>query len=524
MTAILIAASALMLFLTASGFRDATLIIFWFSLIPLLELIRRSATPRRAFFLCWTAGSLFFSVQISWILSAAPLNWMGIESIFWGTALTAMIWLTSSMVLGIFPGLFGLLLKRVKISWWWLAAPTFWTVMEYARAWGFGIFWTGNESIFGPYWTFGHIGYAGVHIAILRIASKLVGLYGLGFFIALPSALIFSCLLRQKLKTVILKPLLISLVLTVAVIGYGILYAGHTEQTQRQVEVSLIQTDFPQGSYFGPVAFTAKAYTDAALVGEAAAAMHAPDQLIVLPEASLVATLWGNDTYTHLRALTKPSTRVRLIDTARAERFAPSPERIYYFDNTKGLAAYQNKKLLVPFGEYLPFAAEGTAKILGKTAWLNTYAQFRGHTRAGEPPDDLNADNQPEGTLVCSGIFAPSLYYRLAAGNAELLVNTTSQSVFKGNILFRTQAEMLIRFIAASSDRFFLQAANGGYNYIIDNNGVIRQQSQDMGFGIIRDTVPYRTSRTPIVRFGDWPLFALVALSAIFLASKRFTA
>lgn len=510
--------SGLFLFLAVGGLKTGT-IFMWVAIVPLLILVYCAPTKRSAFWFSFAAGLIFFLAQISWVLSSAPLDWAGIENSVISYAIVGIIWILSAAVLGSFVGLFGFFLKYFSVSSWWFTAPGLLAVTEYARAWGFGLWLLGKEASLGPHWTIGSLGYASANFSPLLNFSKITGLYGMTFVVSASSVLIFYLWLRfgKKNRDAPLKRLtfgatilIISLAAGFFLQNYGVKNIGPTKK------VGLVQSNFLQQMQFSHLYFELRAGTNAKKIKEVRA-NHPETELIVLPEGSLVTNFWNERTPEELKKLGGAGKPFLLIDAGRISSYGPSPVRVLYVDSQKGLIAYKDKNFFIPGGEYLPYFVEALVRIFGQNEWLEAYNNARRPIISPPPQKEFDGALREEGALICSGIFAPDLYYKLASGNARILINTASQSVFRGNRLFLNQSEAMARFIAASSDRFFVQAANGGYNYIINNNGAIIAKSDGLDFGTLAGEVEYRHTKYPALWINKWLILGLtMALMAVF--------
>ncbi len=500
----LILISALLLFISTSGFAAARLSLP-FAILPLLLLVYKTSTPKTALWRSLAAGSIFFLAHISWFLSAAPLTWAGISDPFISSAVAISVWMASAAVLGLFTGFFGLALKLIPIQSWWFAAPALLSLTEYLRAWGFGIWWMGQESLLGPHWTFGALGYGSIHVGSLLNLSKLFGLYGLTFILAIPSVFffyIFLSWLGEEITPALKKSALLLAVIIVAIISFG-LYSGYfrpqTASPSKIKQVALIQSNFPSEFQFTPASFLTRAKTNWENVKRIKSA-NPGVELIVLPEGSLVTNTWNENVVSMLQEISGGKS-LTLIDAAKVELNQPSPSRVYHIKSGVGLAAYNDKEFLIPGGEYLSYWGLWLARLWGAREWLNQYAQSHELKAGSAPPPKLDGRKQENGVLICSGAISPPLYYELSRSGAGVLVNTASLSIFKGNPLFLAQSEAMLRFIAASSDRYFLQAANGGLNYIINNRGEIVKKSAGTGFEPLVGNIEYRYTKYPKIRF-----------------------
>src|SRR5215208_7127284 len=102
----------------------------WIALVPLLVAIARRPSPKSAFILGWATGSVFFYVTCYW-LTYSMIHYGGLP-----TALAYLLLIPGALVVGIFHGLFALLVAFTIQRWGRMAvllAPLFWTAPEWVR-------------------------------------------------------------------------------------------------------------------------------------------------------------------------------------------------------------------------------------------------------------------------------------------------------------------------------------------------------------------------------------------------------
>src|SRR5690349_1502913 len=122
------AGSALLLILSFPNFEYYALA--WIALVPLLVVIARRPSPLRAFILGWAVGTVFFYATCYW-LTYSMIHYGGLP-----TALAYLLVILPTLVVGIFHGLFALLVALMVHKWGRLtilSAPLFWTALEWVR-------------------------------------------------------------------------------------------------------------------------------------------------------------------------------------------------------------------------------------------------------------------------------------------------------------------------------------------------------------------------------------------------------
>src|SRR5215510_265809 len=95
------AASALLLILSFPNFEYY--LLAWIAVVPLLVVIARRPSRLRSFILGWAVGSVFFYVTCYW-LTYSMIHYGGLP-----TAVAYLLLIPAAIVIGIFHGIFALL-------------------------------------------------------------------------------------------------------------------------------------------------------------------------------------------------------------------------------------------------------------------------------------------------------------------------------------------------------------------------------------------------------------------------------
>ena len=205
--------------------------------------------------------------------------------------------------------------------------------------------------------------------------------------------------------------------------------------------------------------------------------------------------------------------------------FLPNEERFnaafaVYPDGTVPFPYF--KRVLIPFGEYLPLASYFPA-----LAALNAKAGvFTAGTEAQVFAYPLR---QLDGTaytlkvspLICYEDTVPALARELTQKGAELLVNITSDSWF-GRTLAPHQHHLIAAFRAIENRRFLVRATNTGLSAIVSPLGKTIARIPPFTEGTATAKVSlldYRSAYTFWV--GDRPWWALLVMSVGMIAVRR---
>jgi apolipoprotein N-acyltransferase len=192
-----------------------------------------------------------------------------------------------------------------------------------------------------------------------------------------------------------------------------------------------------------------------------------------------------------------------------------------YPDGTVPLPYF--KRVLIPFGEYLPLSSYFPA--LRK---LNAKAGvFTAGTKARVFDYPLR---RPDGTpytlklspLICYEDTIPALARESTRKGAELLVNITSDSWF-GRTLAPHQHHLIAAFRAIENRRFLIRATNTGYSAIVDPLGRTIAKIPPFTEGTATARVSLLDYRSPYTGWiGDQPWWMLLALCVGMIVVRRW--
>ena len=179
-----------------------------------------------------------------------------------------------------------------------------------------------------------------------------------------------------------------------------------------------------------------------------------------------------------------------------------------------GAQRWYDKRRLVPFGEFFPVPAQ-------VREWLRLmnlpYSDFQPGTETQLP---LRAAGESLAPTVCYEDAYGSEQRRLER-ESGLLVNVTNDAWF-GDSTAPHQHLDISRMRSLESGRAMLRATNDGVTALIDYDGTLTGTLPQFQPGVLTGEVQPRSGLTPYLRFGNWPVLALL-LAALGAAawSKR---
>ncbi|MFD8969693.1 apolipoprotein N-acyltransferase [Streptomyces sp. NPDC059568] len=468
--------------------------LWWFAyiaLVPWMLLVRSAPTGRRAALEGWLGGIGFMIAVHHWLAPSLHVFLLVLAALL-GLLWAPWGWLVRS-VLGGAPSL-GRAAAAVAV------VPSGWLVIELVRSW---------QGLGGPW---GLLGASQWEVApALRLASVggvwLVSLLVVAVNTAL-TVLVAVPQIRPRLTGAV------SLVLcALTVISVGT-WAPEPERSGT-ARIAVVQPGVVEGADARERRFAQGETLTRTLAGRDL-------DLVVWGESSVSADL-----------ATRPDLAARLAVLSRAvgaEILVNVDARSTDTAGTAGIfkravlvgpngptGDTYDKMRLVPFGEYIPArAALGWATSVGRAAGEDRERGTRQVVMVlpGEGRGGLRF-----GPLVCFESAFPDMSRRLVRDGAQLLVAQSSTSTFQGSWAPEQHAS-LAALRAAETGRPMAHATLTGASAVFGPDG----ERVGAGIGTDRSTtgvfdVPLARGTTPYVEFGDWAVYAALAVLAALCAT-----
>ncbi|MBK7016100.1 MAG: apolipoprotein N-acyltransferase [Sulfuritalea sp.] len=458
----------------------------WFAVWPaptlalggLLLLWQRAAGPRAAFVLGLAWGAGFFLCGVSWVYVSL--------SVFGGMAppAAAAATLAFCLYLALFPALAGYLYRRSigADSPPWAGALLFaglWTLTEWLR----GTLFTGFPWL--------AVGYSQSPPSPLAGWASVLGVYGVGFIVALIAALLATAWRRPAAWIAVL-----------VLLGGGALLRAMdwTPPHGPPLRISLLQGNVPQSLKWDPrrLPLSIDTYVELARAN--------PAPLTVLPETAI--PLYFNEVPREvLRRLTASGDALIGVAVSTSDggytngAVALTPQLVP--------RAYA-KRHLVPFGEYPPPGF----------AWFFRFARIPMSDFTAGPPRQAPLDiaGQRIAPNICyEDIFGEELLDALPA--ATLLVNLSNTAWF-GDSLAQPQHLQIARLRAIETGRTMLRATNTGMTAMVNPDGSVAAALPPFTTAALVVDAQGRSGMTPYARWGN-ALALLLALAACLPALRR---
>jgi apolipoprotein N-acyltransferase len=486
----------------------------WFGLVPLLWAVLASGDCldrhplRRSFLLAYVCGVLWYMGNCYWIYSTMLIHG-GLPP-----AISVLVLMLFSLVLGLYFGLFGLglaLVRRVTGS-ARLAlafAPFLWTALELAAARITSVPWD-------------QLGYSQVDNGLVNQLAPWTGVYGISFLLVTANGLLAGGLLveRKTARRLTGRAGWAGCGLVLLVSGAtGVLHT--LPQPTSTAEAVLIQPNLDvenTGYWLSPGDWDAHIAQFTQLAGETCksfidgipqtgapttnpqcpASPQRPD-LIVWPESP--APFFETDPRFQraMPGIARAKDAPLIVNGIGAE-YSPSDgggldhvsAMVYAADGTK--VGRYDKIHLVPFGEYIPFQKLFffAHKLTGKVSAFTPGVERR----------VFYLNGRRYGVFICyEAVFADEIR-QFARHGAEVLVNLSDDGWY-GDTSAPWQHLNMTRMRAIENRRWILRDTNNGVTAVIDPYGCVRQSIPRHVVDALPAKFAFRSETTFYTAHGD---------------------
>jgi apolipoprotein N-acyltransferase len=491
-------ATAILLILSFPDFEFS--ILAWIALVPLMWAIVSRPSPRRAFMLGWAAGAVFFYCSCYW-LTYSMINYGGLPRV-----LAYLLLIPAVLVVGLFPGLFALLLAVAVKRWGYaavLAAPVLWPALEWARLGVTGQLWNA-------------LGYSQAYHPSLIQQANWGGVYAISFLIVAINTVVVLVIVKRKIWTVV-AALLIG-----ATVGFVTLYSRVTPTSYADsgfpaLSVVALQPNVPMTLVKSPEEINQLRERHLQLSQQALAKL--PDvsgqRLVIWPESPMNFTYAADKPFQDWVAKFATENRTSLIFNS----LEPAGPNAYYNSamlvNQDGrMIAQYDKIRLMPFGEYVPLP-----QWLPGTSLINTIV---GEFTPGEKYTVMPVGDYRVGVFICIESAYPWIPRRLTNEGADVLINISNDGYLGPTAVMRQHLANAI-FRAVENGRPVLRVTNSGVSALINERGVIVDQTtgfqEDARNWVVGGLM---TKDTIYARRGDLFVQICAALTVVVLLAAVF--
>lgn len=469
----------------------------WVALVPLLALARdtgRGPRPWRAGF-GWgfVAGLVFFLPLLTWIsrFGIAP-------------------WVLLGAVQAVFVAVF------VALASWWgeqrgrpVLAVVAWVSLEWARS---------HVPLQGFPW--GVLGYSQHDGGPLLPAARSLGVLGISLLLAMIGVALEAAVAGRVWRQP--RALARAVAAILGAVLLGMLVGGSPPpETGEMVDIAGIQGNTIELPPFVDRGNTQRVEDIAALMVETTQALATDERgtpdIVVWPENSLDADPRAVPALAEKVAQAQAAIgdavllAGTLLDGPREGTFRNT---IVQFAPDGSLTEIYDKRVLVPFGEYVPWR-----RLLG---WLPPLQAIPNDAVPGTEAKVFRVGETVVGPVTCyESIFGRLVRQQVRAG-AEVLVVTTNNASF-GRSPASRQHLAFSQVRAVETGRWALHAGISGISAVVDPHGRLEQRTELFERAIVRRDLPLLTGQTLYVRLGDvvGPFAALLTLLLVVLAVAR---
>jgi apolipoprotein N-acyltransferase len=391
---------------------------------------------------------------------------------------------------------------------WSLLISSVWASSEFARSWLYGVVHWGPNATLGPHWNFGALGYSFVSTP-LSVLSRTLGLFVLGAFIVAFNLAIFYCF-TQKYKPLMYVSLLFIAVLLLSTLPY------QENNSTKQVNAAVLHVE-NNGNVNSE-------QLRSVLVNGLG---RTRSDIVILPEYAFQAETDATKSLASLATDEQVHQKIGEVVFSHPVEYGSLPTIKYIelvLGNTNGqILDTSRKQFLIPGGEYLSWYHNLFLTITGRNDTKHSFQTNRFVVRAERAETPLRSDLAVYGSTSCSGIVSPQIYQKLTNRGSTILTNSASLQAFSRSAQYNTQSLQFARFHAVANNRYFLQAAQGGKSYIIDNNGDVIAISSSKT-ELLQHSVQLIHKKTLYTLLGDTALLFIMLLlsgSVIYFLLRR---
>ncbi len=482
-------------------------LLAWIALVPLFFALKE-LRPRKAFYVGWTYGILFFTGTVYWVIHSMY---------FYGhvpAVAGLFVMLALSAYLSLYPALFasfmntGPALKRSAFAPFLVA--TLWVATEYMR----GHLFTGFPWVL--------LGYSQVPYPVFIQFADIGGVWALSFMIAAVNYAFYMALdgLSKGDRSRLIVGAVTAPALLTMLFVYGSIRIKEMDEKVPgwpAMKVGIAQGNIDQSIKWG-ASYRKKTLEVYKRLSLKAAERGA--ELIVWPETAVPFYL-ESDEPDRSRVLEIPVTTGALLVTGSPrfdfdeETGSPRYYNSAYLIGRQGaVIARYDKVHLVPFGEYVP--------VKRFLPFVEKLVEGVGDFSPGPGPVPLRFDGEGFGVLICFESIFPELGRALVKEGATLVFNLTNDAWFGRTSAPYQHFDMAV-LRAVETRTFVIRAANTGISGVIDPAGRVLERSGLFEEAVITRKVGLRRGpETFYVRYGDIFAYLCIAASAAFLAGSLF--
>lgn len=447
----------------------------------------------------YVAGLGFFVPLLPWI----------------GVYVGPMPWLALAGAESVFVGLFGVLAVLVaRSSWWPLSMALVWSLTEWLR----------SSVPFGGF-PWGRLAFGQPEGWLLPLAS-IGGAPLLSFGVALTGTGLAALLLvtsRRDGPRSFVGPVAVTTVASIVALALlPTLHSNDAQDGDRTVTIAAVQGSVPRlgldfNSQRRAVLDNHVRETMVLAADVEAGRQPAPD-LVVWPEnASDIDPLRNADAATLITQASVAVGAPILVGTVLVNGDGTNSNSVIAWNGTDGPGERHDKKIIQPFGEYLPYRSFFRL--------FSEYADRAGYFVPGSGNGVVHAAGIAAGIATCYEVAFDRALEESVRSGAEFIAIPTNNATF-GDTEMTYQQLAMSRVRAVEHGRTVVVAATSGVSAIVSPDGEVLQQTPLFTADVLVSSVELRRTLTVATRLGFGSelvlcLAAVAGLGAALLAGRR---
>jgi apolipoprotein N-acyltransferase len=465
----------------------------WIFLVPVLWAIREQS-PGRAFFIGWVAGIVGNAGGSYWVIQMFQ-------------EFTGMAWPFAALGLMLFAAAYGF----VFATWAWatrlITRDTCWNA-----AWVSPVVWTATEK-FCPEIFPVYLGASQYKLSLLTQIADVTGILGVTFLTVYINSTVYAVIERYLEKRRIAWRQVMVFVAVVSVVTiYGAVRIRTLDRQASGAEkltVGLIQTNRGASEKHKNPGSLLREHQEMSRTLAGTVALD----LIVWPEDAGRVNLTSREGQLPpdvLGGLRTPTLFGAILQLSRSDKIRDYNTAVLADGMGRILGSYE-KRVLVPFGEYIPF---------GDTfPWLYAWSPYLSRFWSGESEEPLRFGKHLLSVSICYEDLFPGQVRSLMRGGSnhripDAMFNLTNDSWY-GKSIEPMQHLVLASFRAIEQRRSLVRATNTGISAFVDPVGRLVKCSGLWTKEALVDRIPLMRGRTVYAVMGDWIAW-VCAILAIF--------
>ena len=485
--------TALLLILAFPDFEFSFLA--WIALVPLIVVIAQRPAPFSAFLLGWASGTGFFYGSCYW-LTYSMIHYGGLP-----TVVAYLLLIPGALVVGIFPGVFAVLLALPVKKWGQVAvllAPVFWPATEWARL-----------IITGQLWN--ALGYSQAYHSTLIQPAIWGGVYAVSFLLVALNAAVALLLTAPGPRAVTISAFVALLV--PAAIAFSPFLETHTgTSTTSAVTVVALQPNVPMNLVKSNDEMKELLERHWSMSTNALKTLPNDNtpRFVIWPESPMNFTYAADRTFQEQLATFTTQNHTSLLFNSLEPTLANGFYNSALVINEQGrMIAQYDKIRLMPFGEYVPLPQ-----------WLPGASLITGLVGDFTPGDKYTLmpfGEHRAGTFICIESAYPSIARRLTSEGADVLINISNDGYLGPTAVMRQHLANAV-FRAVENGRPVLRVTNTGLTASIDAFGRVENVSAPFQTDVrVWQVRPGAIIGTFYTRHGDLFVYLCAAITVLVL-------